>query len=145
MSRFCFLLHESWWYLTHLQSGHTCSLFPGHALLSEMSKWVAAIDDSPKPPPRRITLTYLVLNTLTRHVIFCGAGESKSPIIQNSFTAITCKGDLHDESTSYQAVLRSPAPYPSGKVVPCTSETLENTLTWIVDSDAMKNVNLTVS
>lgn len=58
--------------------GHTCSLFPGHQLLNKKDTLVAAIEDSPKPPPRRITLTYLALNARSRaNAIVCaGAGKA---------------------------------------------------------------------
>lgn len=60
--------------------GHTASLFPGHELLAEEDRWVAYLEDSPKPPPKRITLTYPVINHASR-VAFVATGESKQDIL----------------------------------------------------------------
>ncbi|KAG6831265.1 hypothetical protein H0H92_011775 [Tricholoma furcatifolium] len=56
--------------------GHTASLFPGHELLAEEDRWVAYIEDSPKPPSKRITFTYPVINHAQR-VVFVAAGKEK--------------------------------------------------------------------
>ncbi|EST08041.1 Glucosamine/galactosamine-6-phosphate isomerase [Kalmanozyma brasiliensis GHG001] len=60
--------------------GHTCSLFPGHELLTEQDRWVAPIEDSPKPPAKRITFTYPVLNHAHR-LAFVLAGEGKQEML----------------------------------------------------------------
>lgn len=60
--------------------GHTCSLFPGHSLLSEEDRWVAFIEDSPKPPAKRITFTYPVINHAYR-VAFVAAGAGKQDVL----------------------------------------------------------------
>jgi 6-phosphogluconolactonase len=62
--------------------GHTASLFPGHELLSENDRWVAYIEDSPKPPPRRVTLTFPVINHAAR-VAFVAIGASKVQILSD--------------------------------------------------------------
>ncbi|CAK7902542.1 6-phosphogluconolactonase 3 [[Candida] anglica] len=64
--------------------GHTCSLFPGHGLLEERSKKIAYISDSPKPPPRRITFTFPVLENASS-IAFVAEGAGKSTILKEIF------------------------------------------------------------
>ena len=64
--------------------GHTCSLFPQHPLLRETDAWVAAISDSPKPPPKRITLTLPVV-THGLKVAFVTSGSGKRDILKKIF------------------------------------------------------------
>jgi len=64
--------------------GHTCSLFPGHPLLRETDAWVAPIEDSPKPPPRRITLTLPVVTHSVR-LAFVATGAGKKDIMKQIF------------------------------------------------------------
>ncbi|XP_075168043.1 6-phosphogluconolactonase [Haematobia irritans] len=64
--------------------GHTCSLFPGHALLQENHKLIAAIEDSPKPPPKRITMTLPLINNASC-CIFAMCGEGKADMVKKVF------------------------------------------------------------
>ncbi|KAK4245386.1 hypothetical protein C7999DRAFT_16398 [Corynascus novoguineensis] len=64
--------------------GHTCSLFPGHEILRETSAWVAPIEDSPKPPPRRVTLTLPVVTHAVK-VAFVATGGGKKDVMKEIF------------------------------------------------------------
>ncbi|CDO51826.1 hypothetical protein DV451_004277 [Geotrichum candidum] len=61
--------------------GHICSLFPNHPLLREQYAWVAPVEDAPKPPPRRITLTLPVIYHAHR-VTFVVEGATKTPVVK---------------------------------------------------------------
>jgi 6-phosphogluconolactonase len=62
--------------------GHTASLFPGHALLAAApgGSGFAAIADSPKAPPARVTLTLPAL-AAARAVAFVALGEGKARLV----------------------------------------------------------------
>ncbi|KAM3068780.1 suppressor of los1-1 [Clarireedia jacksonii] len=64
--------------------GHTCSLFPGHKLLRETDAWVAPIEDSPKPPAKRITLTLPVVTHGVK-IAFVATGGGKKEIMKQIF------------------------------------------------------------
>ncbi len=58
------------------EDGHVASLFPGHWALSSKAP-IVAIDDSPKPPPNRLTMTFSVLAAPTVARIVVASGQSK--------------------------------------------------------------------
>lgn len=64
--------------------GHTCSLFPDHPLLRETTGWVLPIEDSPKPPPKRITLSLPVVTAGLR-IAFVATGAGKKEIMKKIF------------------------------------------------------------
>ena len=68
--------------------GHVASLFPGHSVLTERDRLVAAVTDSPKPPPRRLTLTMPAL-ARARRVIVVAFGGSKADALGEAFNQET--------------------------------------------------------
>lgn len=59
--------------------GHVASLFPGSAALTS-SDMVAAVTDSPKPPPVRITWTFPMINA-SRQVWLLAVGQEKAAAV----------------------------------------------------------------
>lgn len=60
--------------------GHINSLFPHTAATAESTKTVVAVTDSPKPPPRRITLTFPAISR-ARQVWFLVSGADKAEAV----------------------------------------------------------------
>lgn len=59
------------------EDGHTCSLFPMHPALFESRKSYLLIEDSPKPPARRLTISKKFIEDANSVIIFF-IGEAKS-------------------------------------------------------------------
>ncbi len=63
--------------------GHVCSLFPGHEALREETRWVLPIEDSPKPPPRRLTMTLPAL-ALSELLVVGAFGRAKADPVRQA-------------------------------------------------------------
>ena len=63
------------------EDGHVCSLFPGHKALIQDDLRAVAIEDAPKPPPRRLSLT-LRFVLQTRKIWLVAVGPRKLPVLQ---------------------------------------------------------------
>lgn len=92
--------------------GHIASLFPGHPGLDVVDAIAAPVEDSPKPPPSRVTLTFEALNR-SQSVWFLVSGDAKADAVRRA---------LADDGT----VAETPARGVSGK-----AETV-----WFLDSEA---------
>lgn len=57
--------------------GHIASLFPGRTEILEAQRVTLAVQDSPKPPPTRVTLTLPVIN-FSERIWFLIAGSDKA-------------------------------------------------------------------
>jgi 6-phosphogluconolactonase len=65
--------------------GHVCSLFPGHPALTVNDERVTVVEDAPKPPPRRMTLTLpYVLASL--HTWVVAVGPRKAPVLRHALS-----------------------------------------------------------
>lgn len=98
--------------------GHIASLFPGHPGLDVVNTDAAAVHDSPKPPPDRVTLTFEALNRASS-VWFLVSGDAKAEAVARAQAEV----DPTDEPT---ALVETPA-----RGVKGTTETI-----WFLDSAA---------
>ena len=62
------------------EDGHICSLFPGHRALMADDLRVVAVEDAPKPPPRRLTLS-LPFVLRTKKIWLIAIGPRKLPVL----------------------------------------------------------------
>lgn len=60
--------------------GHVASIFPGSAALRETGRRVLGVTDSPKPPPRRLTITPPVIEA-ARSIVMIVTGADKARVV----------------------------------------------------------------
>ena len=64
--------------------GHVASLFPGSDQVRVLDEVVVSVTDSPKPPPRRVSLTFSALNR-SRATWFLVTGSEKAEAVQRAW------------------------------------------------------------
>jgi len=75
------------------EDGHVCSLFPGHKALIQDDLRAVAIEDAPKPPARRLSLTLRYV-LQTRHIWLIAVGPRKLPVLQKALSKTERKTPL---------------------------------------------------
>ncbi|MBX9641364.1 MAG: 6-phosphogluconolactonase [Mycobacteriaceae bacterium] len=85
--------------------GHVNSLFPDTPAVRETSRMVVAVDDSPKPPPQRITLTLTAIQR-SREVWLLVSGEGKADAVAAAIggadpVSLPAAGAIGRESTRW--------------------------------------------
>jgi 6-phosphogluconolactonase len=93
--------------------GHTASLFPDNPALGEKAAWCLAVT-VPATPPKRLTLTYPLINQ-ARNTYFLVAGKEKKAIL----------GAIQAENSP------KTSPYPAARVQPASG------LYWYLDQAAV--------
>ena len=63
------------------EDGHVASLFPGHPALLQNDLRVVAVEDAPKPPARRLSLTMRYV-LQTKKIWLIAVGQRKLPVLQ---------------------------------------------------------------
>lgn len=56
--------------------GHVASLFPNRSQVAAKDAWVLPVENSPKPPPERITLSLPVINRCALLLLSMDVAES---------------------------------------------------------------------
>jgi len=73
--------------------GHTASLFPNRLTLKPTQRVVLPVDNSPKPPPKRVTLSLSCINAAA-NVAFVADGASKAEVVQRCLEVQVLPGAL---------------------------------------------------
>ncbi len=100
------------------EDGHTASLFPKSAILMEERKWVTVAQNSPKPPPTRLTLTYPAINHAS-NIFFLVSGKKKAKAIEK----------IHEANADKKK-------YPAAGIQP-----VNGSLIWWLDKAAAKKLS----
>lgn len=84
--------------------GHVASLFPGHAGLARMEKFFT-VDDSPKPPARRVTASAPFLSAASSAIVlFSGAAKAEAFARFQAGTLADCPATVAKKAARWAAM-----------------------------------------
>lgn len=86
------------------EDGHVASLFPGSPLLEERTRRVAVVYDSPKPPPRRLTITPRVMSEAYKLMVIATGADKAAAVaaaLARDGSVVRCPARLAAETFWY--------------------------------------------